>query len=213
MPKKVDHEEQRRRIAEALWRIVGRGGIEAVSMRDVAAEAGLSSAQHYFASKDEMLRFGLEYLVERATRRIHQRIADSPELVPPRTVLTDVITELLLSEEQYRDQARVWAGYLAKATVAPRLADLYQTVYVELGDIVAGLFRAARDVGEAPADLDPDRAAVSVLALADGLTLHVLVGLRTHEVALAALTDHLDNLLRMPEASRQATGPGVPERR
>ncbi|GAA0895742.1 TetR/AcrR family transcriptional regulator [Pseudonocardia zijingensis] len=196
MPKKVDHELQRRRIAEALWRLVGRGGLEAVSMRDVAAEAGLSSAQHYFANKDEMLRFALVYLVERSTRRIHQRIADSPERVPPRTVLKDVIADLLFSEEQYRDQARVWAGYLAKATVEPKLAEFYQTVYAELGDVVAGLFRAARDTGGAPADLDPDRAAVSLLALADGLTLHVLIGLRTHETALAALTDHLDALLR-----------------
>lgn len=198
MPKKVDHEEQRRRIAEALWRVVGRGGFEAVSMRDVAAEAGLSSAQHYFASKDEMLRFALEYMVEGSTRRIHQRVADTAELVPPRTVLKGVITEVLLSEEQYRDQARVWAGYLAKATVDPRVATLYRSVYAELGGIVADLLRAAQDGGDAPADLDPQRAAVSLLALADGLTLHVLVGLRDHETALAAMTDHLDDLLRMP---------------
>jgi DNA-binding transcriptional regulator YbjK len=196
MPKKVDHEEQRRRIAEALWRVVGRGGLEAVSMRDVAAEAGLSSAQHYFASKDEMLRYALEHMVERSTRRIHQRVADGAERTPPTAVLKDVLTEILLSEQQYRDQARVWAGYLARATVEPRAAALYQQVYTELGDIVAGLLRAARDAGDAPADLDPHRAAAALLALADGLTLHVLVGLRTHEAALAAMTDHLDGLLQ-----------------
>jgi TetR/AcrR family transcriptional repressor of bet genes len=194
MPKKVDHDEQRRRIAEALWRVVSRGGFEAVSMRDVAAEAGLSSAQHYFATKDEMLRFALEHMVERSTQRIRRRIADRP----PRTVLKDVITEILLSDEQYRDQARVWAGYAAKATVEPGAAALYRQVYTELGDILAGFLRAARDAGDAPADLDPRRAAADLLALADGLTLHVLVGLRTHETALAVLTDHLDDLLRMP---------------
>jgi AcrR family transcriptional regulator len=198
MPKKVDHTEQRRRIAEALWRVVGRGGFEAVSMRDVAAEAGLSSAQHYFASKDEMLRYALEYQVERSTARVHRRVAETSELAPPKTVLKQVITEILLSEEQYRDQARVWAGYLAKATVEPRAASVYQTAYTGLGDILADLFRAAKDKGEAPNDLDPQRAAVGVLALADGLTLHVLVGLRTHETAVAALTDHLGDLLQMP---------------
>jgi AcrR family transcriptional regulator len=199
MPKKVDHEEQRRRIAEALWRVVGRGGLEAVSMRDVAAEAGLSSAQHYFTSKDEMLRYALEHMVENSTRRIHRRVADAPEHTPPGAVLKDVLTEVLLPEQQYRDQARVWASYLARATVEPPVAQLYQQVYAELGAVVADLIRAARDAGEAPADLDPHRAAVGLLALADGLTLHVLVGLRTHESASAAMTDHLDGLLRKPE--------------
>ncbi|HLU55445.1 MAG TPA: TetR family transcriptional regulator C-terminal domain-containing protein [Pseudonocardia sp.] len=198
MPKKVDHDEQRRRIAEALWRIVARGGLEAVSMRDVAAEAGLSSAQHYFASKDELLRYALEHMVERSTQRIQRRIADAGELAPPRAVLKDVIAEILLSEEQYRDQARVWAGYLAKATVEPRVAELYQRVYTELGDIIAGLLAAAKRDGDAPPDLDPHRAAAGLLALADGLTMHVLVGLRTHEEALAALVDRLDGLLRDP---------------
>lgn len=36
----------------------------------VAAEAGLSSAQHYFATTGEMLRFALEHMVERSAQRI-----------------------------------------------------------------------------------------------------------------------------------------------
>jgi hypothetical protein len=146
-----------------------------------------------------MLRYALEHMVEQSTRRIHQRVADAPGRTSPGAVLKDVLTAVLLPEQQYRDQARVWAGYLAKATVEPHVAQLYQKVYAELGIIVADLIRAARDAGEAPADLDPQRAAVGLLALADGLTLHVLVGLRTHETASAAMADHLDGLLRKPE--------------
>ncbi|MHA6627910.1 TetR/AcrR family transcriptional regulator [Pseudonocardia sichuanensis] len=201
MPKKVDHEAQRRRIAEALWRVVGRGGFEAVSMRDVAAEAGLSSAQHYFAGKDEMLRYALEHMVEGAARRIRDRVASAGRNASPGAVLKDVLTEVLLSEEQYRDQARVWAGYVGKAAVESQAARLYRGVYTELGDIVAGLLLAAREAGEAPADLDPRGAAISLLALADGLTLHVLVGLRSHEEALAALTAHLDGLLQAADGA------------
>jgi hypothetical protein len=50
---------------------------------------------------------------------------------------------VLLSEEQYRDQARVWAGYVGKAAVEPQAARLYQNVYTELGGIVADLLLAA----------------------------------------------------------------------
>ncbi|MDQ1250665.1 MAG: hypothetical protein QG597_5044, partial [Actinomycetota bacterium] len=51
MPKIVDHEARRREIVEAMWRIVQREGFAAVSVRSVAAEAGLSKASisHYFA--------------------------------------------------------------------------------------------------------------------------------------------------------------------
>lgn len=42
MPKKVDHEVRRRHIAEALHRIIDRDGLDAVSLREVATEAGVS---------------------------------------------------------------------------------------------------------------------------------------------------------------------------
>jgi TetR/AcrR family transcriptional regulator, transcriptional repressor of bet genes len=62
MPKRVDPLAQRRSIAEAVFRLAVARGADAVSMRDVAAEAGVSlgMVQHYFRSKDEMLLFALD---------------------------------------------------------------------------------------------------------------------------------------------------------
>ncbi|MGK5643087.1 TetR/AcrR family transcriptional regulator, partial [Streptomyces sp. URMC 126] len=76
MPKRVDHEERRRLIAEALWRIASSRGLEGASLRDVAAEAGISlgQLQHYFAGKDEMLVFALEHITGLAEARIRARI-------------------------------------------------------------------------------------------------------------------------------------------
>ena len=50
MPKKVDRQERRTRIADALMRVAADQGLEAVSLRHVAAEAGVSAGmvQHYF---------------------------------------------------------------------------------------------------------------------------------------------------------------------
>ena len=52
MPKKVDHEERRRRITDAVCRITLRGGLNAATFRTIAAEAGMSAplVQHYFAT-------------------------------------------------------------------------------------------------------------------------------------------------------------------
>ena len=57
MPKKVDHQERRTLIADALMRVAADQGLEAVSLRHVAAAAGVSSGmvQHYFRTKDEMM--------------------------------------------------------------------------------------------------------------------------------------------------------------
>ncbi|MFK8850395.1 TetR/AcrR family transcriptional regulator [Streptomyces sp. Ac-502] len=76
MPKKVDHEARRREISQALWRIASTRGLEGASLRDVAAEAGISLGrlQHYFRTKDEMLVFALRYIETLAQERIRARI-------------------------------------------------------------------------------------------------------------------------------------------
>ena len=67
MPKRVYLLAQRRSIAEAVFRLAVARGADAVSMRDVAAEAGVSlgMVQHYFRSKDEMLLFALDHMRDR----------------------------------------------------------------------------------------------------------------------------------------------------
>ena len=89
MPKQVDREERRRDIAAAVLRIVTTRGVEAASLRTVAAEAGVSmgAVQHYFTTKDEMLRFALAYgntlLAERGARLWEERKpADTARDVP-----------------------------------------------------------------------------------------------------------------------------------
>jgi AcrR family transcriptional regulator len=42
VPKRVDHEERRRQIADALLRAAAARGLHATGMREVAAEAGVS---------------------------------------------------------------------------------------------------------------------------------------------------------------------------
>ncbi|WP_267881810.1 MULTISPECIES: TetR family transcriptional regulator C-terminal domain-containing protein [unclassified Streptomyces] len=47
-----------------------------------------------------------------------------------------------------------------------------------------------------PQRLDPTREAHTLLALADGLTVHVLAGHHSPEMALAILQRHIDHLLQ-----------------
>ncbi|WP_420719585.1 TetR family transcriptional regulator C-terminal domain-containing protein [Streptomyces sp. NRRL S-481] len=53
-----------------------------------------------------------------------------------------------------------------------------------------------QDTEEIPQRLDPTREAHTLLALADGLTVHVLAGHHSPEMALAILQRHIDHLLQ-----------------
>src|SRR5277367_1475943 len=78
MPKRVDHEERRRQIADALLRAAAARGLHATGMREVAAEAGVSLrlVQYYFGTKEELLLAAMQYLAvqfsDRALARIQQ---------------------------------------------------------------------------------------------------------------------------------------------
>jgi TetR/AcrR family transcriptional regulator, transcriptional repressor of bet genes len=52
VPRSADHDARRSDLAAAAWRLVADGRVEAVSLRSVAAEAGVSMGrvQYYFAT-------------------------------------------------------------------------------------------------------------------------------------------------------------------
>ena len=72
MPKLIDHDRRREEIAEATWRVIHAEGISGVSIRTVAAEAGIStgSIRHVFPSKTELLVHATELVGRRAPGRI-----------------------------------------------------------------------------------------------------------------------------------------------
>ena len=67
VPKRADHEERRRQIADALLRTAAMRGLHAAGMREVAAEAGVSLrlVQYYFGTKEELLLAAMQYLAAR----------------------------------------------------------------------------------------------------------------------------------------------------
>jgi TetR/AcrR family transcriptional repressor of bet genes len=127
VPKKVDHEERRLEITAALWRIASTRGLDGVSLRDVAAEAGISLGrlQHYFHSKDEMLVFALRQVNQLADQRIRERIEKAAtnlaEEPSPRFVLRECLAGMLPLDEHSRIGQLVAAAYFARAVHDERL--------------------------------------------------------------------------------------------
>ncbi|MEV0086488.1 TetR family transcriptional regulator C-terminal domain-containing protein [Saccharopolyspora sp. NPDC050642] len=196
MPKQVDHEARRIQIAEALMRLASRGGLEAVSLRDVAAEAGVSmgAVQHYFKSKDEMLGFAMGHVNNRASKRMVQRLSQEGERPKVRVVLRTLMLEMLALSDDSRMEFLTHIAFFLRALGAPDLAATYREWWPQLEAWVASELRAAQESGELPADRDPEREAEALLLIPDGLSVGLLLGHRTGEGATAAIDYHLDRL-------------------
>jgi AcrR family transcriptional regulator len=197
MPKKVDRHSRRATIAEAVWRLTARGGIEAVTMRHVAADAGMSlgQVQHYFASKDALLSFALDLVGEQVTSRISGRaVVPADEECEPRQRVHDVLIEMLPLDDQRHLEAQVAVAFLARAAVVPHLAAQLRKGHAELQDFIVDQLRRGQRGGTVPVHLDPAREARTLLAVLDGLTAHVLIGHHSPTDAEHALNTHLDDL-------------------
>jgi TetR/AcrR family transcriptional regulator, transcriptional repressor of bet genes len=201
MPRQVDHEERRRQIAEAVCRLAGRQGLEGVSLRHVAAEAGVSMGlvQHYFSTKDQMLLFTFRFLSEHVEQRIREAAGALPEPPRPKTLLRTLFKELLPLTEQARAEVPVWTAFLARAIVEPSLATSLREDSSVMRAFVADQIRAAQRSGEADPGLDPHQEAATLIALADGLMFRAMIEQERAETTLATLDYHIDRIFTAPQ--------------
>ncbi|MEV7415003.1 TetR/AcrR family transcriptional regulator [Streptomyces sp. NPDC089919] len=196
MPKQVDHEARRRQIAAAVCRLADESGLEGVTLRDVAARAEVSmgAVQRCFRTKEEMLVFALGYVGELVADRVRARLLRSPAQSPA-TALGHAAAEIALLEEEHRAEARVWLAFLAQAAVSEPLARVLRTDYAALEDRFTQLIAEAGGPGTpAGRGAAARREARTLLALADGLTAHVLVGHLAPRAAYEVLDAHLARL-------------------
>lgn len=197
MPRTVDHEQRRAHIAESLVRVAAREGLHAVTMRSVAAEAGVSLrlVQYYFHSKAELLHGALTHLVRQSNRRWADRLAELPDAPSARAFVEAFLAEALPTDEPSRVFHVVGASYAVLAMTDPELAD--QPFIAGLNHLerqLADALRLAHASGELPVDRDPDHEAARLVALNHGLGTMVLVGYRTAQDAVAVLRYHVDLL-------------------
>jgi AcrR family transcriptional regulator len=191
VPKRVDRDARRRLIADALLRVAAGRGLEAVSLRHVAAEAGVSAGmvQHYFRTKDEMMTFALTVVGERVEARLDaEELGETPAAG---ALVRALLVQLLPLDEERRVEGRVALAFLAYAAVKPAVAAALREDTARLRGFVADRIRAAQEAGEAGPGVDPAQAATTLLALVEGLGLHVLGGHYPAATALAVFDAHL----------------------
>lgn len=196
MPRQVDHRQRREHIGDAVLHLIATRGLQAASLRNVAAQAQVSmgAVQHYFTTRQDMIAFALTYNYERSTRRIPRLIADAPGPLTTRDALRIVLTDLLCLEGESREGARLGAAILAGAMVDTQIAESARTAYHGVLGFLTRQLSAAQQRGELVTGTDPGRAALCLHALVEGLRWPTLLDVTTAEQATAVLDDHLDRL-------------------
>jgi TetR/AcrR family transcriptional regulator, transcriptional repressor of bet genes len=195
MPKRVDPDERRRLLTDALARIAARDGLDAVTMREVAAEAGVSVGfvQHYFASKDELLLAALGEVAEQVGQRVAAAVAALPSGATERERIRAIVLQFLPLDDEGRAAAVMFRALHAGGVNNP------DTTGAEAFAVPMGFDRmmrrrltAARRAGELRPDVDiPHEALLSfllVISLGDALLAGMISAERAVETVDYALS-------------------------
>lgn len=190
----IDHTKRREEIAEATWHIVLTQGVSAVSIRTVAAQAGIStgSLRHVFPTKATLLTHAVELVEERATERIqpHLTIKDS------RALVLAVIAEVMPLDRQRQIEMKVSIALAAEAPSSPELRAVHEGSYQILKDLCLRLVTRLFAAGLTAPNCDISAAATHLHALVDGLAFHLLANpsAEFQREAMVTIENFIDSL-------------------
>ena len=191
----IDHDTRRHEIAYAVWRIVLREGVSAVSIRDVAAEAGLAvgSVRHVFSTKAELLEYSMALVHERTSQRVTKHFS----VKDPRKCAEAVLAELMPLDNQRRMDMAVNMAVVAESPSHPALRRVALDAQQAVADTCAEVLARLYDEKLIRPDADLAYEAERLHALVDGLALHALTAdamdLRPKKI-LSLLRAHLSAL-------------------
>ncbi|MCH6160021.1 TetR/AcrR family transcriptional regulator [Streptomyces marispadix] len=201
MPKIVDAGERRRAVAEAVFTVVERQGVEGASLRNVADEAGLAigSVRHYFRDHSEVLLFAMEEMSRRFEQRVLarvERLAGCTDRGERRAGTEALLEEFLPLDRTRRQEAAVWYAFVTAARTRPELRSRAEEVLEGMREVMARVLRGGQRTGALPERLDVRLESVRLAALLDGLTVQAVQapGLLPPKLLRDVLRRHLDAL-------------------
>ena len=167
MPKVVDHDAQRVKFAEAAMSLIAQHGLEGVTMRAVAAEAGLSygSLFHYFSSKDELLMHAVRHSNSLQTDRINKFTSQYSGM----KALEHLLCDDAIITDSSRDDWMVWLTFLYQSALQTSFADLHSELIDDWQTRIEGLLEDAQNAGEIRENLDISFEAMGVWAYSSGI--------------------------------------------
>jgi AcrR family transcriptional regulator len=198
MPRRIDAETRTAQIAAAALRVLERDGLSGLSVRGVAAEAGIAAAslRRAFPTQHALREYCLELVEEQATTRI------TALDLTGRALVDELLAQLLPLDRERRSEliAPVQLGVLSLTDSDLRPAAIRLSAAVDRGCRVA--IEILANAGQLHSGRDPEYEAQRLRALLDGVAMHGLWSGDPQESSrmLGILARHLDELSH-PERS------------
>jgi len=173
MPKIVDHEQRRRDILEATWRVIAQKGIEAATIREIAREAGFSNGvlSHYFTNKEDILISAHKL----AFQRVYERAAIANEGATGIAAVRTALYEALPLDDERRIEAILDVSFWSQALVNDRLNAVRRDSIVAGREWWIGMLQAGRDRGEVVSPASNNTLVDEIQALIDGISVEAVM--------------------------------------
>ena len=182
---------RRTEIMEAVERLLARGGLNAVTMRAVAAEADVSLrlVQYYGSTKDELLSATLDRLADKSVERWRARTRRQGD-ESPLEVIKGFYDEALPTDRASQDFHRVGVCMEGLALTGTDMAgQAYQRHLGGVEDHLSGVLESGGLSATAAR-----RLALEVMALAHGVGTLVMTGQLSEADAEALIKNYLERL-------------------
>jgi len=114
----VDPDDRRVELAEAVFAVIRRDGINSATVRAVAAEAGWTRGVigHYFADRDDLLL----YAYRLAIRNTCDLVRAEARTLSPLPALQFALSQMLPVDERSRVNFQIWLGFMGRRPARPR---------------------------------------------------------------------------------------------
>lgn len=212
---RLTHGERRALILDAAARVIASRGLHAFRLQDVADEAGVSQAlvSTHFKSRDDLVIQTFERADVQALdgaagildgTAARPRGADLPDdLASPEggdsglARIREFLHRATIEEtrEEGHEGRELWHQVFAQARFSPAIRASVRTRQTAWIDRLAEYVRAAQDDGSVTATIDPDRTALLLVTVLDGLTPSLRCDLIDVDQARGVVDDAIHGIL------------------
>jgi AcrR family transcriptional regulator len=205
------------KILEAAFRRLAQEGYAALSMREIAKDAGVNHAliNYHFRTKDQLVITVLDEANRRLLER-QQRMYDAPTTFADKWREARRFYETDLASGFVRVQAELWAASMSN----PELREKFVPRILAWKEVVLGGVREALKALEAsdvtlPAPFTAEVVATWITEFWLGMEFADLIGIREEQIAHTAALDAIERLLENldAEARKRAKAEGAPAKR
>lgn len=202
MPKIIDHAQRRHDIAVAACRAINRHGLDAVTLAQIAREAGSTTGMlaHYFDTKWDVILAALRLMHDRLEKRLSWRLESQT------ADLVELLSDALPIGDEQRAEAAAWLTFWGAALKHPEILEMTEQTHADWRSIIRRCLKiGCPAVQHWPRKL-VDEIVSSIVVFMDGLSVKALTrpSMYTPKLQTDLLGNHISALLMWAEAQGSA---------